>query len=170
MNSIDPLNTSLYFTAAAQERKKEISAKKAAEIKRPFLDILHDATDTEVDTQNGIPPEYANLPVEKAVEKMLDSVYMTGDLLKKNPSKETIEQYRKAVKNFLGFVEKTNYKVIKKQQSGLHVKKRHEFTTIKIIDDKLDNLAMGLLYNQKNQLDLLAKVDEINGILIDLIT
>lgn len=170
MNSIDPLNTSLYFTAAAQERQKEISAKKAAQKKRAFLDILHDATETEVESTNGIPPEYADLPVEKAVEKMLDSVYMTGDLLKKNPSKETIEQYRKAVKNFLGFVEKTNYKVIKKQQSGLHVKKRHEFTTIKVIDEKLDNLAMGLLFNQKNQLDLLAKVDEINGILIDLIT
>ena len=78
MNSIDPLNTSLYFTAAAQERQKEISAKKAAAKKRPFLDILHDAADTELESTNGIPPEYADLPVEKAVEKMLDTVYMTG--------------------------------------------------------------------------------------------
>ena len=169
MNSIDPLNTSLYFTAAAQERQKEISAKKAAAKKRTFLDILHDAADTELESPNGIPPEYANLPVEKAVEKMLDTVYMTGDLLKKNPSKETIEQYRKAVKNFLGFVEKTNYKV-KKQTSCVNVKKRHEYTTIKVIDEKLEELAKGLLFNQKKQMDLLAKVDEINGILIDLIT
>jgi uncharacterized protein YaaR (DUF327 family) len=47
--------------------------------------------------------------------------------------------------------------------------KRKKFTQVEIIDQKLEQLAAGILSNQKDQLGLLGKIEEINGLLVDLL-
>lgn len=175
MSSVDPLGTSLYFSAAAQAsaqaRKKEAETKKAASKKHIFADFLRDASESEEEKllSAGFPPEIIGLPYEKAVETLLDSVYSTGNDLRKNQTNEDVQKYKRAVKNFINYVVKTCFEVEKHESSRL-VKKRKKFFQIEIIDQKLEKLATEVLINQRDQIAFLAKIDEINGLLIDLIT
>jgi len=76
---------------------------------------------------------------------------------------------KRAVKNFINYVVKTCFEVEKHESSRL-LKKRKKFFQIEIIDQKLEKLATEVLINQRDQIAFLAKIDEINGLLIDLIT
>ncbi|MCQ2579136.1 MAG: YaaR family protein [Treponemataceae bacterium] len=171
MSSLDPLGTSLYFSATAQARKKENEAKKATTKKRIFADFLKDASESEEEKLRnaGFPPEIIGLSYEKAVETLLDSVYSTGNDLRKNQTNEDIQKYKRAVKNFINYVVKTCFEV-EKHESNRSVLKRKKFFQIQVIDQKLEKLATEVLINQRDQLAFLAKIDEINGLLIDLIT
>ena len=63
------------------------------------------------------------------------------------------------------FVVDNSYEVeVRERRKG---KKRRILVTVQIINAKLDELATGILYNQIDQLKILAKVEQINGILID---
>ena len=57
---------------------------------------------------------------------------------------------------------------VEQQQSGADVLKRKRYALIRIIDDKLERLAAAMISNQRNQIELLAKIDEINGLIVDL--
>jgi uncharacterized protein YaaR (DUF327 family) len=57
---------------------------------------------------------------------------------------------------------------VEQQQSGPDVLKRKRYALIRIIDDKLERLAAAMVSNQRNQIELLAKIDEINGLIVDL--
>jgi uncharacterized protein YaaR (DUF327 family) len=59
---------------------------------------------------------------------------------------------------------------VTERTSGGNVLRRKKFTQVQVIDEKLEQLAAGILANQKNQLALLAKIEEINGLLVDLIS
>ncbi|NLK46647.1 MAG: YaaR family protein [Treponema sp.] len=171
MSSVDPLGTSLYFSAAVQARKKETETKKTATKKRIFSDFLKDASKAEEESLKtaGFPPEIIGLSYEKAVETLLDSVYSTGNDLRKNQTSEEVQKYKKAVRNFINFVVKTCFDV-ERYESSRSIKKRKKFFQIEIIDKKLEKLATEVLINQRDQIAFLAKIDEINGLLIDLIT
>jgi uncharacterized protein YaaR (DUF327 family) len=41
---------------------------------------------------------------------------------------------------------------------------------VKIIDNKLESLVQAVLQNQGKQLDVLERINEIRGLLVDLIT
>jgi len=96
-------------------------------------------------------------------------VYSTGNDLRKNQTSEEVQKYKKAVRNFINFVVKTCFDV-ERYESSRSIKKRKKFFQIEIIDKKLEKLATEVLINQRDQIAFLAKIDEINGLLIDLIT
>ena len=52
----------------------------------------------------------------------------------------------------------------------MRVTKQNTYTLVKVVDEKLDSLAADILFNQKNQIALAAKVNEISGLLVDILT
>ncbi len=108
------------------------------------------------------------------LEDLLDDVHEQGEKLVKNPGFVSIESYKKSVRNFIHYVVKQALKVESIEGAKFNrfkpSNKQKRYTLISIIDDKLDKLAAGILMNQGRQLDLLAKVEEINGLLVDLIS
>ena len=48
--------------------------------------------------------------------------------------------------------------------------KRQQLVTVQTINAKLDELAADILYNQADQLKILAKIEEINGLLVDFLS
>ena len=110
--------------------------------------------------------------VDESLEELLDEVCGAGDKLKKLPSFANVKEYRSAVQKFIRFVVDNSYAVEKTRLSRFQVLKRRgqpELTLIKVVDKKLETLAAGILRNQFEQLEVLAKVDEINGLLVNLI-
>ena len=107
-------------------------------------------------------------PEYEEVEELLKEIYNVGDRLKALPTLENIKKYKSAVKAFLKYL--TQRMVgIEEKTSGTHILKRKRFTLIKIIDTKVEQLSLEFLKNQGEQIEILSKIDEINGLLIDIL-
>ena len=52
--------------------------------------------------------------------------------------------------------------------SGGNVLNRKRFSIVQIIDQKLDRLVQGMLQSQESQMELMSRVEEIHGLLVDL--
>lgn len=182
MSPIDGLNSSLFFAASAEaaklatKNKQKDSDKTIGSTKKSFFSNLLGVAETQAEfSTEGLPPEIAGMSFENATAYLLDSVNTTGDILKKDGSMSSIAEYRKAVSSFMKFVIKNSYDIEQYEtketvDTRRGKRKRHKFTQIDVIDKKLDQLASDVLYNHADRLQILAKVDEINGILVDLIT
>ena len=92
-----------------------------------------------------------------------------GERLAENPTIDNIKEYKKKVGAFINYI--VNRAVILEEKvSGVDILKRKRFTLVKIIDRKLEQLAAEVLRNQRDQLLLLEKVEEIKGMLVDLLS
>jgi uncharacterized protein YaaR (DUF327 family) len=110
-----------------------------------------------------------NVPFsEEALQKLLDGVHSTGDDLKNRPFPEEIKRYKGAVKKFLHYVVENSY-AVEEQIGGINILKRTKYTLLQVVDQKLERLAAGILAGQTAQLELLARIDEISGILVNLL-
>lgn len=116
-----------------------------------------------------ITPKYRGMSGEKILEHMLDDVHSAGDLLKEKPLPDNIVAYKAAVRSFVKFVVDRAYDV-SERTSGGNILKRKKFTQVQVIDQKLEQLAAGILSGQKSQLALLERIEEINGLLVDLMS
>lgn len=105
---------------------------------------------------------------EETLQELLDDVHSAGDALKKRPFPEEIKTYKQAVRNFLRYVVDNAY-AVEEQTSGINPVRRKTYTLIQVTDQKLERLAAGILAGQISQLELLSRVDEIAGILVDLL-
>jgi len=105
----------------------------------------------------------------ESLEELLDEVHETGEFLVESQSLENIKRYRRAVSSFLDYVV-SNMLAVEEQTSGGNILRRKRFTQVKIIDGRLERLVAEVLQNQGKKLDLLEKIDEIRGLLVDLIT
>ena len=179
MSTVDSVNSSLYFSATALASKnvsqKEQDSKTEKTKKTKSFDSLFTQARQNIELDVSI-PEIKGMTIEQAKEFLIDSVYSEGELLKKNPVEENIERFRKAITNFLKFVESQCYEVegevvnIRVKVGNTRVSKPKYYSLVKVVDEKLDNLAADILFNQKDQIALAAKVNEISGLLVDILT
>ncbi|GMO27540.1 MAG: hypothetical protein Ta2F_03120 [Termitinemataceae bacterium] len=119
---------------------------------------------------------------KQALENLLDDVHSCGEDLIKYPYPNQIVQYRESIKKFINYVvdnvytvekekgimnmQKPQYKDVKDPEVR---RKLNVYSSIKIIDQKLDNLAASIIMSQAPQIKLLASIEEINGLVVDLL-
>jgi uncharacterized protein YaaR (DUF327 family) len=148
-------------------RRKE-DEKKTAKGKGLFRSALGSAL--EEASRGPAAFDLAGLPFSEAdVETLLDEVHQAGDRLKDNPSVELVQSYKKAVRDFMHRVVEGSYD-LEEKSSGGSILKRKKFYRIAVIDEALERLAAEILRNQRDKLEILRRVDEINGMLVDLLT
>jgi hypothetical protein len=109
----------------------------------------------------------ATADVDVDLERMLDDIHELGGALARNPSQEAIEDYKKAVRRFMRRCVDEGFG-LKERVSGTNILKRKKFLVIEIVDRKLERLAADLLSTQRSQLDILGRVEEVYGLLVDL--
>ncbi len=134
-------------------------------VKKPplFGKILETARKAEEDFS------LAEIPFsEAAAAELLDSVHVSGDALKKDASTENIKAYKKAVRDFIHYVVESVYD-LREQTSGRNILKRKKFTTVAVIDEKLERFAADIMSGQRDKLDILGRLEEIHGLLVDLL-
>lgn len=105
----------------------------------------------------------------RSLEELLDEVFAAGSALKTAPTLEAIRDYRARVQAFLRHVVERML-AVEESTSGGSVLRRKRYTLLRVIDGKLEALAASVLSAQREQLGILAQVDEINGLLVDLIS
>lgn len=163
-------DSSPYFNVNKKEEKKSKKSK-GKKVFSKELDNVHTGSEADKVREALGLSESEELDPERA----LDEIHDIGERLKGNPNLALVKEYRKAVGIFVRFVLKNSYTLEKQRLSGFKVLKlpqgqQPELTIIQIVDKKLDNLARQILQNQKDQLEILRRIDEIQGILIDLTT
>jgi uncharacterized protein YaaR (DUF327 family) len=123
-----------------------------------------------------------DLPVsEETVNYLIDEVRSTGDALRDRPFPDEILRYKQAVRNFMHYVVDNAYGKsteagipgflkpgFKGQRGTPESRKQVAYTKVQVIDEKLEELARRLLTSQMPQLELASRLEEIKGLLIDL--
>jgi hypothetical protein len=104
---------------------------------------------------------------EAETAELLDSVFEAGDRLKNDGSTQALLDYKQAVRSFLSRVVQNGIGV-EEQTSGTNILKRKRYTLVRVVDSKLERLAAGMISSQRDQVALLQRIDEINGLLVDL--
>ncbi len=160
-----PEGTSPFFNPAAYAGIKRDDKKIKEKGKTPaFSKILEGAESEEAAETESL----QHLPAsEEALRALLDDIHQAGEALSAKPVMDTIKRYKEAVRAFLHYVVENGY-TAEERVSGFNILKRKKFTLIQVVDRKLEQLAAGILSGQRSQLEILARVEEINGLLIDL--
>lgn len=117
---------------------------------------------------DGLPPEIAGKTTEEALVFLKDNITMAGDVLSEKMTDKSFQDYRKAVRQLTKFVVKKSFE-IEKRQATRRRRRRTIYTQIAIIDKKLNELAAQIFLNQKNKFAILAKTEEIAGIIVDML-
>jgi uncharacterized protein YaaR (DUF327 family) len=124
-----------------------------------------------------------DMPVsEETVNYLMDEVRSTGSALMDRPLPDEIMRYKQAVRNFMHYVVKNGYTV--EHEAGIpkflrpgykgsrgtpESQDQKRYIKVQVIDKKLEDLAAMLLSGQKERLKLAARLEEINGLLVDLL-
>jgi uncharacterized protein YaaR (DUF327 family) len=146
-------------------RRKE-DEKKVGKGKGLFGTVLGKAVE---DAKGGEAPRGPEDFSKASLETLLDEVHETGDRLKENPSVDLVQAYKKAVRDFVHYVVERSF-AVEQKTSGRNILKRNAYFRISVIDDSQEKLAAEILRNQRDNLEILRRVDEINGMLVDLLS
>lgn len=182
MSSIDPLSSSMYFSAAAlaskQTQKESEKSKVSNTRKTRFSSVLEKTAEIENLAANGLPTELAGMDTEEALVFLKDQIDMAADALEDNINADNFAKFRKSVSQLLKYVEKHNYDVseirrlkrkrlISKPPYFEEVREVDPYYQIHVVNEKMDKLAMMILQNHEDKLNMLSKVEEIKGMIVD---
>ncbi|AYE36131.1 DUF327 domain-containing protein [Borrelia turcica IST7] len=103
------------------------------------------------------------------IKNMLDEINDIGEKLLSEPSRQNVIFYKKTIAEFLSIVLSSSIS-LKEQKGGSSGEvKRPKYRIIRIINEKLDKLAYSVLQNQVSQIKLLSSLEEIQGLLVNLL-
>lgn len=107
--------------------------------------------------------------LSERLEAVMKSIAMEGKKLKKYMDIRDMKHYRGLIKEFLNEVLTRSHQF--SRENFLDRRGRHRvYGIIRVIDRNLDELAEELVKEEKDTLAILGKVDEIQGLLLDIFT
>ena len=169
------MNPSAYSGVKDDKKLKNLRKNQKTDFSNIFNNLLGKTADELGPVQN--------LPAsDEAVNLLMDDVRDAGDVLINRPLPEEILRYKQAVRNFINYIVKNNYSleydegIQNKYKPGFQgrrntpaAERSKGYTKIQVIDKKLEDLSAMLLTNQVRQLELISRLEEIKGLLVDLL-
>lgn len=103
------------------------------------------------------------------LQLMMEEIVMQGDKIIKRMDVKDMRKYRTLIKDFMNEIVNRSHKF--SRENFLDRKGRHRvYGIIRLVDEKLDELAQELVKDEKDTISILAKVGEIRGLLLDIFT
>ena len=197
MAEIDSLGTNYYYSGvqnasneAIKRNTKKEEVRKAGNAKKlDFGKLLKgDEVEEPQFIAEGLPPEVATMSIDDAAVYLADGVSMAGNDFSEEQSQENLEKFKTSVSQFIRFVVANNFDVnsySKRRKRGQSLQpprlfffsdysvpptKRPSGVSIEIINQKLDALSRETLSAQSGNLKILAQVNEIKGLIVDLMS
>ncbi|MEG1458940.1 MAG: YaaR family protein [Acetivibrio sp.] len=100
---------------------------------------------------------------------MMEEITVQGKKLGKHMDVRDMRHYRALIKDFMNEVVNRSHKFTR--ENFLDRRGRHRvYGMVKLVDQTLDELATELLKDERDHLLILSKIDEIRGMLLDIIT
>lgn len=112
----------------------------------------------------------SNIEEEGLAERlnlMMEEIVMQGDKIVKRMDVRDMRRYRTLIKEFMNEIVNRSHKF--SRENFLDRRGRHRvYGIIRLVDEKLDELAQELVSEECDKIAILAKVDEIRGLLLDI--
>lgn len=100
---------------------------------------------------------------------MMEDITMQGKKLGKHMDVRDMKHYRKLVQEFMNEIVNRSHKF--SRENFLDRRGRHRvYGMIKRVNAALDELAQELMQEEKDHLAILGRIDEIRGLLLDILT
>jgi len=100
---------------------------------------------------------------------MMEEIVMQGDKIVKRMDVKDMRKYRSLIKDFMNEIVNRSHKF--SRENFLDRRGRHRvYGIVRLVDEKLDELAQELMKEEKDKIAILAKVGEIRGLLLDIFT
>lgn len=100
---------------------------------------------------------------------MMEEIVMQGDKITKRMDVKDMRRYRTLIKDFMNEIVNRSHKF--SRENFLDRRGRHRvYGIVRLVDQKLDELAQELMKEEKDEIAILAKVGEIRGLLLDIFT
>jgi hypothetical protein len=183
MAKVDGTDTSFFMNPAAysqvKDDKKAGSSRTRRGEKTEFASLFDSLRGKTADDLGPV----KNMPAsEDSVNSLMDEVRDAGDNLISRPLPEEIMRYKQAIRSFINYIVQNAYmldhenSIPKFQMPGFKgvrgtpsAMSHHKHSIILVVDKKLDDLAARLLSDQVRQMDIVSRLEEIRGLLIDLL-
>ena len=169
------MNPAAFSQVKDDKKSKGIKRSGKTEFSRMFDEIRGKA--------DGALDALENLPVsEETLNILMDEVCSAGDTLRDRPLPDEIKKYKQAVRNFMNYVVKNCYSV--EHEDGIRnflkpgfkgprgtpkSQAYNKYYKIEVIDKKLEDMAAMLMTRQMPQLEIVSRLEEIKGLLVDLL-
>ena len=142
------------------------------------IDPMQQVNQTSGTQKNQAPAEDFKFTLMSSIEEdglaarlqvMIEEITMQGKKLGKHMDVRDMKHYRKLIKEFMNEIVNRSHKF--SRENFLDRRGRHRvYGMIKRVDEVLDELAGELIKDEKDAIAILDKVDEIRGLLLDIIT
>lgn len=107
--------------------------------------------------------------LQAKLQGLMEEITMQGERLYKKRDVRDMRRYRGLIKEFLNEVVTHSHSF--SRENFLDKKGRHRvYGIIRLIDENLDELARELVNDEKDNLEILNKIGEIRGLLLDIFT
>lgn len=107
--------------------------------------------------------------LQTKLQNLMEEITMQGEKLYKRRDVKDMKHYRGLVKEFLNEVVTHSHSF--SRENFLDRKGRHRvYGIIRLVDENLDQLAQELMKDEKDNLAILNKIGEIEGLLLDIFT
>lgn len=105
--------------------------------------------------------------IKQKLDKLLQQIDDQGKRLQNTLSLRDLMSYKSLVKDFMGVVVSQGYSL--NEEFGWNQRGQSKcYSLLKKVDVKLEELTQGLMDKESEQMDLLGKLGEIRGLLVDL--
>lgn len=106
--------------------------------------------------------------LQSKLDGMIKDITAQGEKIAKHMDIKDMKKYRELVKDFMNEVVTHSHKF--SRENFLDKRGRHRvYGIVKLVDKNLDELAQELLNEEKNHLGILGRIDDIKGLLLDMI-
>ena len=110
----------------------------------------------------------AEQDLQLRLSTLMEDITMQGSKLSKRMDVKDMKKYRGLIKEFMNEIINRSHEF--SRENFLDRKGRHRvYGIIRLIDQNLDELAQELVSDEKDNLDILNRVGEIKGLLLDLV-
>ncbi|MBR6358973.1 MAG: YaaR family protein [Lachnospiraceae bacterium] len=111
----------------------------------------------------------AEADLQEKLAVLIEDITKEGKKIQKHMDVRDMKQYRALIKEFMNEIVTHSHKF--ERENFLDKRGRHRvYGMIKLIDENLDALTEELLKEEKDAMAILTRVDEIRGLLLDIMT
>lgn len=105
--------------------------------------------------------------LQEKLGSMMEHITEQGEKIAKHMDIKDMRKYRELVKGFLNEVVNRSHKF--SRENFLDRRGRHRvYGIVKLVDKNLDELAGELVKEEKNHLEIVGRIDDIRGLLLDI--
>ena len=99
--------------------------------------------------------------------EMREDINKQGERLADRVDVKEFEKYRRLIREFLDEIVSNGY-TFSKEDTNYSRGRYRQMATVQVIDEKLDELGKEVMKEQADKIDIIHKIDDIRGLLLDI--